>query len=572
MKDVENKPVEVETKVKLAAVTKHRFLEDILNDIPVAFFHWRLLFMAGFGFIADAMEVNLLGFLSVCVGIEWELSHAEIASISSVVFVGQLLGAIFWGPFADKYGRRKSYIAASIFISGAGFLTGMAWNLPVLIFLRFLVGFGVGGLSVPFDLLAEFLPSSHRGRFLMYIELFWTAGSLLVSGIAWVSLGYFGWRFLAYMTALPVTLTCLVSIVYLPESARWHLDHKRYKEAEGIVKDVSIVNKHHLDDFTFVPNENIHDISQGSHSKSIDSNKSEHHANSRHDAISVTSAHTDVKSVVSEAKSITSDANDEPFDDSPPDTWYSTYVELLSSKRRFVSLPLWVTWLSFGFTYYGLILFVSRLFSTADEGESCDFEYESVFVNAVFEVVGVFLVAAIIDHIGRMHCQAYMYAAAGISVALMGSGLPPTTLIFVSGLGRLCITGAQAATWVATPELYPTKIRATGHSVATAMSRFGAAMCPFLTQSALSISIVGAVLCVVNFIAAASAMMLPETKGRALDHTVHKMALAATEKMKKALNRVRRRKSTNAKDKDGSLLHGPASSHGDENVGEDSIN
>jgi len=61
--------------------------------------------------MADAMEVSLLSFLSVCVGKEWTLSTTEMASITSVVFAGELLGALVWGRVADKYGRRRAYIA-----------------------------------------------------------------------------------------------------------------------------------------------------------------------------------------------------------------------------------------------------------------------------------------------------------------------------------------------------------------------------------------------------------------------------------------------------------------------------
>lgn len=70
------------------------------------------------------------------------------------------------------------------------------------------MGFGVGGAYVPFDLLAEFLPPSHRGKFLIYIEFFWTMGSLMVAGLAWALLPTYGWRVLAYVTAVPVTGEC----------------------------------------------------------------------------------------------------------------------------------------------------------------------------------------------------------------------------------------------------------------------------------------------------------------------------------------------------------------------------
>ena len=43
----------------------------------------------------------------------------------------------------------------------------------MLVVLRVFVGIGIGGLAVPFDILAEFMPSEIRGKALMGIEYFW---------------------------------------------------------------------------------------------------------------------------------------------------------------------------------------------------------------------------------------------------------------------------------------------------------------------------------------------------------------------------------------------------------------
>ena len=48
----------------------------------------------------------MLGFLGACVGENWNLSTAEVASIMSVVFAGELFGGLIWGPLGDKFGRR----------------------------------------------------------------------------------------------------------------------------------------------------------------------------------------------------------------------------------------------------------------------------------------------------------------------------------------------------------------------------------------------------------------------------------------------------------------------------------
>jgi MFS family permease len=217
-------------------------LDEALEYNSVGVFQYRLLLMCGFAFMADGLEVNLLSFLSTCAGEEWNLSNQDRAAITGVVFAGILAGSLFWGIFADRFGRKLTFLLACGLISAFGFLSGAAPNFAILITFRAIVGFGIGGANVPFDLLAEFLPSTHRGLFLIYIEYFWTIGSLFVSGLAWASLSQQGWQFLTVMTAIPVTATSIFSIIYLPESPRWLLVKGRRVEAEKIVREAAAVN------------------------------------------------------------------------------------------------------------------------------------------------------------------------------------------------------------------------------------------------------------------------------------------------------------------------------------------
>jgi MFS transporter, putative metabolite:H+ symporter len=85
-------------------------LDEILEKIPLGYFHYRLLVVCGMSFMADAMEVTLLSFISTCAGADWGLADSEIALIASIVFVGVLVGSLFWGPFADHFGRRYAFI------------------------------------------------------------------------------------------------------------------------------------------------------------------------------------------------------------------------------------------------------------------------------------------------------------------------------------------------------------------------------------------------------------------------------------------------------------------------------
>ena len=70
---------------------------------------------------------------------------------------------------------------------------------------------------------------------------------------------------------------------------------------------------------------------------------------------------------------------------------------------------------------------------------------------------------------------------------------------------------------MATPELYPTKVRGTGHGICSSLARLGAFLSSYFVYSSISTPIIGLVLAFVSFTAAIAAYMLPETTGVKLD-------------------------------------------------------
>lgn len=327
----------------------------------------------------------------------------------------------YYSRFADRFGRRVAYLIACFMISFGGFLSGASPSLPWLLFFRFIVGFGVGGLTVPFDLLAEFIPSTHRGKYLNYIEIFGTVGSLFVSGIAWGFLSTKGWRILAYTAAVPVTISSILSLIYIPESPRWLMLRGRTAEAENIVRHVSTMCNHNIGPIRLKSIANNSPTSEGQGSQ-------------------------------------------------------VRFYELLKSPQALrVIFPLWIVWISFGFAYFGLVLFISLLYTTtSDDSPSCSFDYAPIFINACGEFAGVALGVILIDRAGRRWTQSSLYFLAAIAVFCMGFGLPAAGLVTIAWFARLFAMASSCATWVATPELFPTEMRATGHSMCNIGARAGA--------------------------------------------------------------------------------------------------
>lgn len=332
-----------------SAVEEEMTLDDALELIPLGPFHYRMLFLCGLAFMSDALEVNLLSYLSACASADFNLSTTEEASVSSVVFAGIMVGAYFFGSFANRYGRKRAFLLACIIISTGGFVTAAAPSFAWLLVIRLVVGFGIGGAGIAFDLLAEFMPVSQRGVFLICIEFFWTFGSMYVNGVAWATLDSAGWRGLALYTAIPVAVVSILCVCYLPESPRWLLACGRREEAEAILHEAAKVNKSFLPPIRLLqdPHESREEVEKAS------------------------------------------------------------YWELVSTPQaRALSLPLWSVWMLFGFTYYGIILFSTRLFEGSgsdDDGDDnqCTFDYAALFESAASELAGCALGAILLDYLGR---------------------------------------------------------------------------------------------------------------------------------------------------------------------------
>jgi len=82
-------------------------VDEALVSMGFGKFHAFVLAYSGMAKISEAMEMMLLSFVGQSVQAEWELSAQEESLITSVVFVGMLVGAYAWGIVSDNYGRRQ---------------------------------------------------------------------------------------------------------------------------------------------------------------------------------------------------------------------------------------------------------------------------------------------------------------------------------------------------------------------------------------------------------------------------------------------------------------------------------
>ncbi|MEW4369470.1 MFS transporter [Paenibacillus kandeliae] len=164
----------------------------------------KLLFSAGFSWMFDAMEVGMISFIAAALAKSWQLSPQQIGYLTSINSVGMAVGAIAAGYLADRYGRKSILLWTLLIFSIASGLSALATGFGVLLLLRFIAGFGLGGeLPVASTLVSESVAVKDRGRAVVLLESFWAFGWIISAVVAYFVIAKYGWQWGFIIGAIP---------------------------------------------------------------------------------------------------------------------------------------------------------------------------------------------------------------------------------------------------------------------------------------------------------------------------------------------------------------------------------
>jgi MFS transporter, SHS family, lactate transporter len=163
-----------------------------------------------------------------------ELAFATVATL-----VMRPFGALVFGMWADRAGRRGPLIADVLLYSSAGILCAIAPNLTVLVILRAIYGFGMGGeWGLGAALAMEKLPPARRGFYSGLLQMGYPIG-YLCAAVAYLMLTALGldWRWIFVLSIIPA-LTTLLLRRRVGESEAWQATRRNMRTSRTTVRDI----------------------------------------------------------------------------------------------------------------------------------------------------------------------------------------------------------------------------------------------------------------------------------------------------------------------------------------------
>jgi MFS transporter, putative metabolite:H+ symporter len=411
----------------------------------------------------DDIDLGAMTFLLPSLSKEFHLTVEQAGLLGSMSFAGMFFGTMASGFLSDKIGR-KAILQWSMIIWGlGGLMIAVAWNPISLFAFRFVLGFGLGAeLPVATAMLPELLPKGSRGRYVAIMEGLLPIGIISAGAIAYFVLPSVGWRWVFVVQALPA-FWLLVIRRRLPESPRWLEAVGRTQEADQVMT----IMEQEIEKRYGKPLPSVEDAKLGGQGM--------------------------VKK--------------------------SRFAELWSKEYYRRTVMLWILWPAALFGYYGLTTWFGSLLVA--KGFSMTKSIGFIVMITSGGIPGFLLATYLIDKLGRKPVVICTLVLTAIAAYFYGQSTAYNILFMWGFLLNFFQYAMWSSVYAYTPELYPTRIRATGAGLASSVGRIGALLGPYVIGAILVSYGAGSVfsLAAALFGVAALAVLIlgPETKDRTLE-------------------------------------------------------
>ncbi|MFI9451979.1 MFS transporter [Amycolatopsis sp. NPDC052450] len=445
--------------------------DQIVQDLP---WRWsvqgKIFLIGGLGYMFDAWDVALNGFLTPLVGAEFGLSAGQKGLVATANLIGMAVGAVIWGTVADRIGRKRAFSVTLLLFALFSVLGALSPNVESFLLLRFLAGIGLGGcIPVDYAIVSEFSPRRHRGRVLSAMDGWWPIGTTLAAVTATLLVPVSGnWRWMLVLMILPALLLFWVRRG-IPESPLYLVRKGREAEARTVIDDLVRRTGAAPEPYS-IPPAVVEDTRGGALAAAFDQLR-----------------------------------------------------RVWAFNPRITGVA-WSLFITVMLVYYAALSWMPSILRAQGFGEIAAFA-STALMNAT-GIVGVAIAVLLVDKVGRKRIIMVAGPVTALSLVVFSLLLdtPAAAVVAIGAFGLFALVVIPVM-YAYVSELYPTELRASGFGWASSSSRaitgfapllFGSVLWPVLglplTFTVLGLLVVAAVVFMM--------MGAPETRGRELDRIV----------------------------------------------------
>ena len=197
--------------------------------------------LSAMGYFLDGYDLSVISVFTLVLVTYKIFSYDAFTEsfVTGSALLGAFVGAVLFGHYADRIGRRYLYIFDLVFFAVFAVLTAFSTNIYEMIIFRFFIGWGVGAdyaLSPVYS--TEMYPNKKRGAGYGWVWTFWSIGAATAFLIGWVFFLHDplnGWRYTLGIGAIPAVIVVILR-TRMPESTRWKVVDEGLVPGSGINK------------------------------------------------------------------------------------------------------------------------------------------------------------------------------------------------------------------------------------------------------------------------------------------------------------------------------------------------
>jgi MFS transporter, putative metabolite:H+ symporter len=433
-----------------------------IERMPISSWHLKARFIVGIATFFDGFDALAIAYVLPIIGPQWHLNPAQIGLLLSASFLGQLVAALFFGWFAERFGRMPAIIWSTLIYSVMSLACAFAWDFNSLLVLRTLQGIGIGGeVPVAITYIAELSRTERRGRFLLLYELVFPIGLVAAVLVGALVVPHIGWQWLFVIGAIPALLVVFMQRM-LPESPRWLATKGRHAEADAVV---SMIER----------------------------------------AVERSTGPLPAARPVIKARERA-----------------ASLADLFGREYLGRSLTAWLIWSACFFCNFGLVVWLPSIYRTVFHLSVSDALTYTLMTQTV-GLVGCLACALLIDQFPRRIWFGGAFLGATIFFLWLGNTnlSSPVVVLIASSAAFFFISMISIGLYLYTPEIYPTRARALGMTTSACWSRIASFIGPNVVGAAMAAWGLNSVFQVFGAVAAVGAVVatlcISETRHKVLE-------------------------------------------------------